>query len=414
MGHHGLGGGTMKNKISKIIIAMSAACYFYSSVVTAYAAWTANGMTDNYVSMGSYKTSIEEEYEQPDHVDPSQEVTKIVNVKNSGSVGAFVRVAIVKQIGDFDSDGNFKQDESLDPDMIQISYNNTVWKDGGDGYFYYLKELKAGETTAEPLFKSYVLSKDVGNAYKNKQGHIIVKMESIQAEGNAISIWGKTTSELGIQYKEPVQENQDTSVTFLGKEKGFDITSTETDLFANFKNLMPGTSRTQIIKVTNSSNKEVEISLKAEAVDQDKMSSSQLALVEQLLNEYATITIQNGEETLYSGAISGNPELQNAAASLGTFAAGTEKDMTVSLSISPKMDNRYLDLLGKVRWVFTASGEEDSAGSGRPSRPSVSTSVATPKTGDISTIPTQISFAAATLLLGSGLLLRKKEEKEDA
>ena len=85
----------MKNKISKIIIAASAACYLLSSV-SVYAAWTANSSTDNYLSMGSYKTSIEEEYTQPDHVDPSQEVSKIVNVKNSGSVGTFVRVAVEK------------------------------------------------------------------------------------------------------------------------------------------------------------------------------------------------------------------------------------------------------------------------------------------------------------------------------
>lgn len=407
----------MKNKISKIIITMSAACYIFSSV-TAYAAWTANGMTDNYVSMGSYKTSIEEEYTQPSYVFPSQEVSKIVNVKNSGSVSTFIRVAIEKQIGDIDSNGNFQKDDSLDPEMIQISYNSNVWKDGGDGYFYYLKELKAGETTEEPLFKSYIFSKDAGNAYRNKQGQIIVKMESIQAEGNAISIWGKTISELGIQYKEPEQSMEDTAVTFLGKEKGFDITSTETDLFANFKNLMPGTSRSQIIKVTNVSDKTVEIFLKAEAVEQEKMSSTQLTLVDNLLNEYATIIIQNGDgETLYSGPVSGKPDMQNTAFSLGKFEAGKEKDLTVSLSVSPKMDNQYLDLLGKVRWVFTANGADDENGSSNPSnpKPSVSTSVATPKTGDISMVPAQVSFVAATILLGSGvLLIRKKEEKEDA
>ena len=69
----------MKRKLSKIIIAMSAACYLFSSV-TAYAAWTSSGQTDNYVSMGSYKTSIVEEYTQPQHVDPSETVDKIVNV----------------------------------------------------------------------------------------------------------------------------------------------------------------------------------------------------------------------------------------------------------------------------------------------------------------------------------------------
>lgn len=391
----------MKNKVSRIVIAASAACYLFSSV-TAYASWTASGGTDNFLSMGSYKTSIEEEYTQPDHVDPTQEVSKIVNVKNSGSVGAFVRVAIEKQIGDVDKDGNFVPDEKPDPDMILIHYNDTIWKDGGDGYFYYLKELKAGETTEQPLFKSYILSEKAGNEYKKKQGHIIVKMESIQAEGDAVSLWGKTISELGIQYKAPEQESRDTSVTFLGKDKGFDIENTKTDLFANFKNLTPGTSRTQVIKVSNSSTKEVEISLKAEMPEQESMSQEQLELVNKLLNEYAEIRIENNGNTLYTGPVSGRPELQSKGVSLGKYAAGSTNDMTVTLSVSPEMDNQYLDLLGKVRWVFTADGEDDTANT-----------VNTPKTGDINRMAPVVSFAAATLLLGSGLALTKKKEDEN-
>lgn len=213
--------------------------------------------------MGSYKTSIVEEYTQPQHVDPSETVDKIVNVKNSGTVGTFVRVAIEKKIGDMDADGNFVTDETLDPEMILITYNDTIWKDGGDGYFYYLKELKPGETTEEPLFKSYTFSAEAGNAYKKKVANIIVKMESVQAEGNAISIWGKSTSDLGIQYKEAEQTAEPTNVTFLGKEEGFDITSKKPDLFTNFKNLMPGTSRTQVIKLANTANKDVEFGLKS-------------------------------------------------------------------------------------------------------------------------------------------------------
>lgn len=395
----------MKKKLSKIVIAMSAACYLFSSV-TAYAAWTASGQTDNYVSMGSYKTSIVEEYTQPQHVDPSDTVDKIVNVKNSGTVGTFVRVAIEKQIGDVDAAGVFTPDETLDPEMIMITYNDTVWKDGGDGYYYYLKELKPGETTEEPLFKTYTFSPEAGNAYRKKQGNIIVKMESVQAEGNAISIWGKTTSDLGIQYKEAEQTSDPTQVTFLGKEEGFDITSKKPDLFTNFKNLMPGTSRTQEIKLSNTSNKDVEISLKAEAVGQEKMSDEQLELVDKLLNEYATISIENDGNTVYDGAVSGKPDMQNKAVSLGTVKAGASKDMTAKLTLDPEMDNKYLDLLGKVRWVFTATGEDDPAGTNTP--------VNTPKTGDVNMAPAMVSFATATLLLGAGIILLKKKDDENA
>ena len=96
--------------------------------------------------------------------------------------------------------------------------------------------------------------------------------------------------------------------------------------------------------------------------------------------------------------------MQNKAISLGTVKAGASKDMSVKLTLSPEMDNQYLDLLGKVRWVFTANGEDDP----------VSTPVNTPKTGDINMVPAMVSFATATLLLGAGIILLRKKDDENA
>lgn len=395
----------MKRKeLSKLLIILSASCYIFSSV-TAYAAWSSTGKTDNFLSMASYKAEIQEEYDRPGHVDPSQEVSKIVNVKNNGSVSIFVRVAIEKEIGDVDSEGNFTKDESLDPEKILITYDDTMWKDGGDGYFYYMKELKAGKTTEVPLFKSFVLSKDVGNAYKKKEGHIIVKMESVQAEGGALSLWGKTAESLGLTYTEPETTSETTKVSFLGEKEGFDITTSQTDLFANFKNLMPGTSRTQEITLANKSSKKTHLSLAAEAVDQEKMSDKQLELVNKLLNEYGIIEISCDGSSLYKGPVSGTAAGTNMLKpiSLCDLDAGTSKNMTVKLELSPDMDNQYMELLGKVRWVFTADGE-DAKGSITPV-----------KTGDISRKTMLISFAGASALLASGMwLARRKEEEEDA
>ena len=144
--------------------------------------------------------------------------------------------------------------------------------------------------------------------------------------------------------------------------------------------------------------------MKTEAVGQDKMSDEQLELVDKLLNEYATISIENDGNTVYEGAVSGKPDMQNKAISLGTVKAGASKDMSVKLTLSPEMDNQYLDLLGKVRWVFTANGEDDP----------VSTPVNTPKTGDINMVPAMVSFATATLLLGAGIILLRKKDDENA
>ena len=98
--------------------------------------------------------------------------------------------------------------------------------------------------------------------------------------------------------------------------------------------------------------------------------------------------------------------MQNKAVSLGTVKAGASKDMTAKLTLDPEMDNKYLDLLGKVRWVFTATGEDDPAGTSTP--------VNTPKTGDVNMAPAMVSFATATLLLGAGIILLKKKDDENA
>ena len=46
--------------------------------------------------------------------------------------------------------------------------------------------------------------------------------------------------------------------------------------------------------------------------------------------------------------------------SLGKIKAGNTKKLTVTLAVAPNMDNRYQKLTGKVKWVFTAVGEDGS------------------------------------------------------
>lgn len=388
-----------KKKLPVILVLLSVFCLLAASI-TAYASWAVTGSTNNFIGMASFKNEITEQYSQPGSVDPSQEVTKIVNVKNTGNVASFVRVQIEKQIGDLDGNGVFVKDESLDPEKILITFNNTMWADGHDGYFYYREALEAGETTKEPLMESFVLSADAGNAYKGKQGHIIVRMESVQAEGGA-DIWNISDRKIISSYK-GTSVSEATSVTFLGKDKGFDIEKSQTDLFASFKNLTPGCSRTQEIIIRNTSGEEVEITLHAEPVDQEKMSAEQLALVEQLINKYAVIRITQDGKVLYEGPVSGTAEGNNMrrAASLGSFRSGASEKLVVKLELSPEMDNQYMDLLGKIRWVFTAKGE-DAATPVSTDTPSGGTTGTIPvKTGD----PGMAVFYAA-LLSASALFL---------
>lgn len=322
----------------------------------AAAVWSVSQSTENFLTMSSYCARIVEEYKVPKHVNPAETVTKKVNVKNEGGVDILVRVSVKKMFGRRQEDGSFEEDPSLDPDMIQITFNNQYWKQSMDGWFYYTEILKAGDLTAEPLMESYTLSSQAGNEYEGKEAQIIISMESVQAEGNASELWGMTASELGIRVPE-VPEGRTTGVVYRGQEKGFAVKAEQTDLFASFKNLLPGCARTQKIMVENQSGKTVEIFLRAEAARQSGTSKKQLQLVRRLIDQYAQIEIRQGETVLYSGPVSGNSMKQEI--SLGKFEIEERKELVVCLSLSPEMDNEYQKLTGKVVWIFEARGEDE-------------------------------------------------------
>ncbi len=367
----------------------------------AAAAWSVSQSTENFLTMSSYRARIIEEYKVPEYVNPSETVTKKVNVKNEGSVDILVRVSVRKMFGRRQPDGSFLEDTSLDPEMIQIVFNDQYWKSRADGWFYYTEILKAGEITAEPLMESYTLAAQTGNEYKGKDAQIIISMESVQAEGNGTELWGVTAAELGIVVPD-APKGESTGVIYRGRADGFLVDAEKTDLFASFKNLLPGCARTQEIVVENQSGEETEIFLRAEATRQSAASKKQLQLVRKLIDHYAQIEIRQNETVLYNGPVSGDSMKQEI--SLGKFAEGEKKNLTVRLALSPEMDNEYQKLTGKVVWIFAARGED-----GRIVAQSA------PVTGDIShvgmwAVLLAVSGAAALIAL---ILIKRDGRSEE-
>lgn len=356
-----------------------------------FGAWMRGILSENFLTMGSYKASILEKYEEPAHVDPSESVAKRVEVKNEGTVPILVRVSVQKRFGDRKSDGTFVEDTSLDPEVIEIRFHDTYWTLQDDGWFYYRDILGAQETTKEPLMDSFTLSPLAGNEYKGKEAQILISMETIQAQEDAASLWGERVKELGIVWpKEP--EAAGSGVIFLGRDRGFSFSMDGTDLFLAFKNLQPGCARSQKITVSNQSAQSAEIFLRADETAQDAASEEQRELLRQLLEQYAQIEVTDGDRVLYRGAVCGQDSggtMRNDI-SLGEFPAGSSRELTVKLSLSPEMDNRFQQLSGKVLWTFSACGEDGT----------VFASDA-PKTGDSAHF---VLWAALLVLSGLALL----------
>lgn len=327
---------------------------------TAAGAWKISGRAQNVLTTASFSNRIIEEYQIPDHVDPGQKISKIVNVKNTGTRDSFIRLRVTGVLGTRTSEDQFLPDPELNPAMIQMEFNTKRWKQLEDGYWYYMDVLEPGKTTEEPLLKSYQLCKEADNRYKGKNGEILVELESIQASSTALEeLWKIKKEVLGVRENKCRACDTITKVT-VNKDSRIVINEGDADLFANFKNLLPGCARTQSIKVNNQRGKNVNLYLKAEKVSEKSQSEEMKKKTQRFLEKYAFIQVKEGKKVLYQGAVSGKTkgtgQPMTKGISLGSFPNGVKKELTVKLWVDTEMDNAYQNLAGKIDWVFY--GEE--------------------------------------------------------
>lgn len=112
---------------------------------------------------------------------PGTKVTKIVEVDNTGSNAAFIRVKVDKDI-------ELAKGTNEDPDLglMQLDFDNQLWTLGEDGFYYYKEALPAGEKT-KPLFASVSFDKEMGNIYQNSTARVNVTAYATQQANNGNS-----------------------------------------------------------------------------------------------------------------------------------------------------------------------------------------------------------------------------------
>lgn len=116
---------------------------------------------------------------------------------------------------------------------------------------------------------------------------------------------------------------------------------TDSDLFENFKGVMPGDVLTQRIIVKNNSGKEVRIFMRADPVDaqyRDFLSRLNLQVSckdEQIFDAATSETAQLTENTL-----------------LGTFKTAGSTELVLTLTVPYDLGNEFMASMGIVPWTF--------------------------------------------------------------
>ena len=171
----------------------------------------------------------------------------------------------------------------------------------------------------------------------------------------------------------------DSSVTYEGRAEKFVYApgseQSDTDLFDNFKNVMPGDSLEQIIYVANNNKKcdYVKIHLRAEAHGEENplidavANKEDVASMSDFLNQLG-MKVYLKDEVIYESSpdeVAGFKE----GVLIGALRYGAVAELKVVLEVPLELDNKYANRIGEVDWIFTVSEHNDSKGGGGGSKP---------------------------------------------
>ena len=207
-------------------------------------------------------------------------------------------------------------------------------------------------------------------------------------------------------------------IVFTGKKLVVTAKTTDhttTDLFGNFKGMMPGDTRTEKITFKNESSTPntdyVKLYIVAKPhTDENQPVDTHITQTVDKMNEFLakfTMTVkQNGKEIFNA-----KPNKEDTFAPdgylLGTFKKGEGTTLEVALTLPIETDNEFANLEGEVDWTFLAV--EFTRTPGKP--PTVTPG--SPKTGDETNLFLYAGLCAVSLGMITVLVLNRKAAKRE-
>ena len=120
-----------------------------------------------------------------------------------------------------------------------------------------------------------------------------------------------------------------------------------TDLFANFKDVMPGDTLTQQITVRNDADNKVKVKIYIRSLGADQESE---AFLSQLRLQVAK-SENNKADYMFDATADATAQLTDWVC-LGTLYSGGEVNLDVTLTVPVELGNEFQNQMGSLKWEF--------------------------------------------------------------
>ena len=178
------------------------------------------------------------------------------------------------------------------------------------------------------------------------------------------------------------------SVTYVNQAERFVFVPEDTDLFENFKGVMPGDVRIQIIDVGNDSEVPVKIYLKMNPIDEESE-----AFLKQL-----KLTIEGDGIIFYEETMDQQGELSDFI-ELVPLEPEEKMPMNLTLEVPLSLSNEFMNQNVEVEWIFKVEEAERLPGTDGP-----------PKLPDTGSASEGAWFIPGLMFIAAGsMILRKKQ-----